>query len=150
MRWFVRLGLLICVSAAVCGCSENSYDSVPVTGTVQYKGAPVEGATVAFHGGNAKVPGTAITDAAGKFKLTSYKQGDGVPAGSYKVTVAKLKLEGAASTGPQSMEDAMKSKPSGAKESNSLPAKYASQESTPLTATVEKGKANDIALTLTD
>ena len=149
----LRFGLIVCVLAvvALCGCGGESYDSLPVSGTVTYKGSPVEGATVAFHGNSAKVPATGVTDAAGKFKLSSYNPNDGAPAGSYKVTVTKKKLEGGGGTGAASMEEAAaKSGSPAAKETDLLPAKYANQEMTPLTATVEKGKTNDIPLTLED
>lgn len=147
----LRFGFIACVLAvlAVCGCGGTDYDSVPVSGTVTYKGSPVEGATVAFHGGSASVPATGVTDASGKFKLSSYDPNDGAPAGSYKVTVTKKKIEGGAS-GKMSMEEAAKAGPATAKETDLLPAKYANLEMTPLTATVEKGKTNDIPLTLED
>jgi hypothetical protein len=151
----LRSGFIVSTIAvlvvACCGCGGESYDSVPVSGTVTHKGTPVEGATVAFHGGSAKVPATGVTDASGKFKLSSYKPDDGAPAGSYRVTVTKKKLEGGGGTGPSSMEEAAaKSGGPAAKETDLLPAKYADQEMTPLTATVEKGKTNDVTLTLED
>jgi len=147
-----RFGFIVCALAAsaVCGCGGTAYDSVPVSGTVTYKGTAVEGATVAFHGGPASAPATGVTDATGKFKLSSYNPGDGAPAGNYKVTVSKKKLE-VATSGKMSMEEAAKA-PGGsaAKETDLLPPKYASQETTTLTATVEKGKTNDVKLTLED
>ena len=131
------------------GCGE-SHDVAAVTGTVTYKGQPVEGATVAFHGANAKVLATGTTDASGKFKLTSYAPGDGAAPGSYKVTVTKQQLSGKVATGPLSMEDAAKQGATAVKETNTLPVKYQAADTTPLNAMVEKGKPNDIPLALTD
>jgi len=67
--------------------------AIPVTGTVTYDGKPLEQATVVFL---APVPGksrslaaVAITDAAGRFVLRTYRDHDGAIAGRHQVTVHK-------------------------------------------------------------
>jgi hypothetical protein len=62
----------------------------PVTGTVKVNGAPAEGVAVSFvpdgDGGQCAV---GVTDAAGKYSLTTRKKDDGAVVGRYKVGFAK-------------------------------------------------------------
>lgn len=100
----------------------------PVSGTVTYKGKPVSGAEILFHGEitiNNKVrkfEADARTDASGFYRLSTLKAFDGAPALDYKVTISKIEwtLEGNRSP-------------------NQLPASLAKPATTPLTATVKPG-----------
>jgi hypothetical protein len=79
------------------GCTGgDKLPTVPVTGTVTYNGAPLEGATVSFlpkdqSEGARGASGT--TDAQGKFKLETFLAGNkmvaGALVGEYAVTVSK-------------------------------------------------------------
>ena len=74
------------------GCSEKETGPkrVQATGTVNYKGQPVEGAMVILSPETPGVPAaTAQTDASGQFKLGTKEAGDGAVPGRYKVTIAK-------------------------------------------------------------
>lgn len=66
----------------------------PVSGTVLIDGDPVVDLTVRLVKEDAKAPAQtdpkALTDAEGKFRFTTYMDGDGVPAGNYKVLVEQL------------------------------------------------------------
>jgi hypothetical protein len=69
----------------------------PVEGQVNWNGEPFPGATVTFHPQGWKVdPGTrepsGDTGADGRFKLTTYQDGDGAPEGPYVVTVLYRKV----------------------------------------------------------
>ena len=89
---------------ATVGCGADHPPVEIVTGTVTYNGAPLAEATVTFHPSEANSIGAASrassgeTDAEGVFRLTTnYVEGnslvklDGAPAGTYSVTVSKLK-----------------------------------------------------------
>ncbi|QDV21769.1 carboxypeptidase-like regulatory domain-containing protein [Aureliella helgolandensis] len=74
------------------GCStESNPPTYPVTGTVTYKGAPVDGATIIFtsisEGGEGA---TGKSDAEGKYSLTTYVNGDGARPGDYMIKVFKF------------------------------------------------------------
>lgn len=65
----------------------------PVVGQVSYKGEPADGAVVVFQGIDEKLMGQqaplprAKCDTDGRFSLTSFKRGDGAPAGNYCVAI---------------------------------------------------------------
>ncbi|MCH8830716.1 MAG: carboxypeptidase regulatory-like domain-containing protein, partial [Planctomycetes bacterium] len=69
----LRYGLLAFGLILVSGCSsdEDRPDTIPVSGTVMYKGKPVEGATVTFRNPEASRPASGVTDSKGKFQLTT-------------------------------------------------------------------------------
>lgn len=62
--------------------------TVPVSGTVRYRGAPVADADVAFiTPGNSRYA-IGVTDGAGAFVLGTFVPGDGAVVGKHRVTVA--------------------------------------------------------------
>jgi hypothetical protein len=74
-----------------CGSGTSNPATYPVTGTITFKGAPVEGADIVL------VPSTpealaafAKSDAEGKFAVRTFEPGDGAVSGTYKVKVTKL------------------------------------------------------------
>src|SRR5206468_35759 len=72
-------------------CGPGRRPVYPVSGKVLVQGRPAAGAQLTFHpvgenGPNAIRP-VAHVDDQGNFRLTSYKEGDGAPAGEYRVTV---------------------------------------------------------------
>lgn len=84
----LKLGtLLLLVGLAGCG-SATGPGMTAVSGTVTLNGEPVGPGTVAFipsdGTGN---PATGNVDESGKFQMSVHKPGDGVPPGTYKVTV---------------------------------------------------------------
>ena len=71
------------------GCSGSDRpEMVPVSGTVMYRGEPLEGASVRFVGQIGR-PAIGRTDADGRFTLTSFDEGDGAVLGEHAVTVTK-------------------------------------------------------------
>src|SRR5262249_14892195 len=105
----------------------------PATGQVFYEGKPVAGAVVVFHpqGDKAdpKIRHAAETDKEGKFSLTTFKKGDGAPAGDYKVTVVlyEPKLKEGEVPGDRPVKSL-------------LPLKYGDPALTPLRATVKAAR----------
>ena len=68
-------------------------DTVPVTGSVTYRGKPAVGFKVTFHPqfdiGSIKFTPNGETDNLGKFTLSTGAVGNGAPPGKYKVTFEK-------------------------------------------------------------
>ena len=78
------------VAALICGCGgSGNPDTYSVTGTVTLEGSPVGGALVSFSPTGDGKPATGITDASGKYSLTTFSQGDGAVPGTYQVTITK-------------------------------------------------------------
>jgi len=134
----IRIGLLMSLlaAAAVCGCNRAGYpDTTPVTGTVTYKGEPVEGATVQLTPNSPEgKPANARTDAQGKFKMKTFQDDDGAVPGKYGVTVSKVshKGEGEGAAGDE------------------LPVKYKDPTTSGLTADVPDSGPLDLPLELKD
>jgi hypothetical protein len=127
----------------------------PVSGSVSYKGSPVDGATVVFTPLAGGHPATATTDSQGKFRLSTYAEFDGAVAGDYRVTVTKIKDESAPKSEAQLHEEAEQQ----AKTGKPLPAPvvkylvpqmYMSVEKTPLKFTVKPGQNEEAKLDLAD
>jgi hypothetical protein len=83
---------------AILGCtSKAKLDTVPVSGTVTLDDKPVDGARVAFT--PTSTTGTAaasgVTDANGRYKLTTRNPGDGALPGNYLVMISKTETGGA-------------------------------------------------------
>jgi hypothetical protein len=149
MNLSVVNGFLAAVALVLAvGCGESRQATAPVSGTVTYKGAPVEGATVAFVSTTGAESATGMTDAAGRYTLSTFEKGDGAMLGEFKVRV--FKYEGSTEevqlgdgTGPEEMpDDYVPPQEGGAAPSagpkHMLPEVYASFQRTPLSFTVEK------------
>jgi hypothetical protein len=89
------LGLIPLLSLLV-GCGEapdaGRLPIIPAGGRVLVRGEPAEGARVLLHPVDPRVGAAGLfphgsADATGAFSLTSYEQGDGAPAGRYRVSV---------------------------------------------------------------
>jgi len=129
---------------AFIGCG-NPHGTASASGTVLYKNAPVDGATVNFlprdDSPTAK-PGHGKTDSRGRFTLATYFTPDDQPAGAlpgeYAVTITKIDE-------PQGAYDPHKDPPL----KNHLPTKYASPQRSPLKATIQPG-SNQLEFKLED
>jgi hypothetical protein len=88
---FASLMLAVCFSG-INGCSRQPQrpPTFPVSGTVTLKGQPLEGARIVLVPTTPGVEGcAAVSDAQGKFQVTTFSQGDGAQAGSYGIQVTK-------------------------------------------------------------
>jgi hypothetical protein len=169
---------LLGFSVMTTGCSDpgGSAACIPVSLTVTYKGAPVEGAQVTFHSaGEGARTCQGRTDASGRAAIGTFSIDDGALAGAYKVSVAKAVEQNvskgyndpslvsggtgnAAGGGGLQAQDPvagylkqMSGKDGQALETpNSLPAKYASHETSGIAFTVQGPDANDFKVELTD
>lgn len=97
-----RIGILAAAAAMICcltlcGCTgETESDRAevyPAEGTVAVDGLPAAGVLLVLHptegspADRAGVKPSATTDVDGTFRLSTYGQNDGAPAGEYAVTV---------------------------------------------------------------
>ena len=88
LRSFAGFAILVAV-----GCTEpsNRKPTYPVSGQVVVDGQPAENLAVRAHqieGFDAENPtyASAFTDAEGRFVLSTYEAGDGIPEGKYSLT----------------------------------------------------------------
>jgi hypothetical protein len=164
MRSGVRFLVVALFCAGVgCGGEAGLKGLVAASGTVTYKGAPVEGATVAFvPDGDGKAAG-GRTDASGKFTLTTVNPGDGVLPGRYKVSVTKMvNLDTAAQVTAEDMAKMVaggKAPPMGPTKGKpgdsggvryDVPKKYSNPIESGLTAEVKASGTNDFTFELVD
>lgn len=86
---------IACCAVGVAGCGHQQYSGeLPVyriSGTVTVDGSPVENIQIALHpvgelqDGKTYYP-QGFTDGDGKVKISTYSDGDGAPAGDYRLT----------------------------------------------------------------
>lgn len=86
------LALAVGTAVAVSGCGNDKMSTRPVTGTVLVNKKPAAGAMVIFCPTSGseelmKMRPFGVVGADGKFELTSFDKGDGLPEGDYKVLV---------------------------------------------------------------
>lgn len=132
-RW-VSLWMLLPWLAAI-GCSDR-VATYPVEGRIECGGQPVDHARVVFHPLGEHTLGTlrphARTDAAGRYRLSTYGVEDGAPPGEYKVTLewGASPVEFAGWSPTEIPEEELGSGP------DRLEARYADPQSTPLSIIV--------------
>ncbi len=150
------IGLCYLISVLLfVGCSHsmasNRPKTVPVSGVVNFKGAPVAGATVTFMSiGRGGRGATGVTDSSGSFKLTTFEPRDGAIPGNYRVKIARTITVG---TPPAETVDPYKSMgkpPAPHREKDLLPTKYKRDTTSGLTAEVRAGGDNVFKFDLTD
>lgn len=156
----MAIRLLFILAIAISGCSKGSgLKLVPVTGSVKYKGAMVEGAVVTFMAKESPRISVGVTDSSGRFALTTMNTNDGAIAGDNQVTITKMPPKGTATNLMKTPDDYMKAmqgaknaKPPGSDldGKNGLPPKYADIGTSGLKRTVVVNEKNDFNFELTD
>jgi hypothetical protein len=92
MKTHVAISLALIVMG-LNGCSDNGLPLVPVRGKVTFAGGPppkpgsVAFAPIAVADGLPHRPGTANFDTSGEFEVTSFRENDGLIAGTYQASV---------------------------------------------------------------
>lgn len=125
------------ILAMVVGCSPQGPPrtaTYPVTGQVFVDGQPAAELAVFFtniNGVDKDQPtfSTANTDAEGKFKVSTYESGDGIPEGTYAVTFiwGQMNLMSMSYGGPDKLKD-----------------RYSDPENSPFKVTVKRGEPADM------
>lgn len=151
----LRLALVIAlVGWLLGGCAGQQEDkwtrarpaTFRVTGRVEMRGDPVDGAKVVFHTAaplNGKdYSAFGYTNSSGAFTLQTFREGDGAVAGEHLVTVEKITyLDPPA---PRNEADAVLPP----KEASHLPERYRSPKTSGLSAEVESGQRNAFVFTI--
>jgi hypothetical protein len=134
----------------VCGCSSGGSndkwkssrpETVPAAGMITLNGAPLEGAQVVLIPTSGGLGGSAVSDAKGSFRLTTFPPDDGVVPGSYKVMIAKSEVP--ENPDPDSPESTV---PKYAK--SLIPAKYSNPETSGLVIEIPDSGDEEIELEL--
>ncbi len=110
-----------------CGGGEApaAWPTVPTKGTLLLDGKPFGPAQLTFNPRNNEMPApSAVVDSSGNFVVTTFKKGDGAPAGVFRVSLTN---------------DPTANTPA-------HPQIYNDSQSSPLTATVESTGPNDLKL----
>jgi hypothetical protein len=131
-------------------------DLVPVVAVVKFKGEPVPDAKVLFSPESGKYSAAGVTDKQGRAVMKTEGTFEGVPAGSYKVAIAKVapaESAGQTSESAENPEDYEKqfmetSTTRAATVQSALPTKYASFETSGLTATVPPEAGSEVVFEL--
>ncbi|MCA9090662.1 MAG: carboxypeptidase regulatory-like domain-containing protein [Planctomycetaceae bacterium] len=149
---FVAMGLLLAATLSGCGGGDDHPerpDRAEVSGTVTYKGEPIDKATVSFHPEAADGKAAfAITDAEGKFVMGTFETRDGVVAGTYHVTVTKMESTSAAQVSQDDPNYNPNPPPSVSK--SLLPKKYSDPSKSGLQVTIDAEPIKDLKFELVD
>lgn len=153
VRLMLRGSVCFALLAYLVGCAEQAPidrpDTVPVSGTVTHKGAPVEGAAVTFspaEGTGYASIGT--TNGSGSFTLQSQWGAAGAVPGSYKVTITKT--EASPEEEGEVVDAALGDDEGESTVSELLPEKYGSTDTSGLTCEVKAEGENNFPFELTD
>jgi hypothetical protein len=136
--WLCAASLVALVSAFAAGCGPSIEPVFPIKGKLLVKGAPAAGARLILHpvGGSErlqKLRPHGECDANGEFTLGTHDEGDGVPLGTFKVTVV---WPAPAPTGPPADPEMVAAGP------DQLGGKYAHErpQESPLEVTIVAGQ----------
>jgi len=129
--------LLVFGSALLLGTGCNPSNTIAVTGMVTHNGKPADKAEVHFTPAEGR-PASGVTDAQGKFTLSTFSPGDGAMPGQHKVTIVQYYPPGEP---PPMTPGPLPSR---------FPIKYSDPTQTPFSAKVERGGKNDFTFDMED
>jgi len=161
MRWKPICLLGLCAGLVIftaCGkkARTGGMPVSPVQGVVTYHGNPVVGADVIFYSQEPDLPSSfGRTDDKGVYSLTTYSSNDGSPAGRKLVTILKVKAPVAAEKeasieSPEYVPPPPNGVPAVPPPKPEIPLKYASRETSGLTANVQAETENTVDFELQD
>lgn len=106
----VQARIISCLLVLLVGCGKQPADVPtvpihPVSGVVTLDGKPIEGARLTLISLQGQQPGditpNGISDAEGKFQISTYSVGDGAPDGAYAITVSWPEIRNAGGSEPE-------------------------------------------------
>lgn len=135
-RKTVSLFALSAAVAATClGCGKKGPETFSVAGRVTFEGKPVPEGRIVFYPERGR-PAMANIEPDGVYRLTTFKPGDGAPAGRYRVTIDAKQVS--APTQAKSIQDEIRVGPAGPTTVKWLvPEKYSNPDTSPLKAEVK-------------
>lgn len=134
MKKLAQYGLVFALALTLAGCGGSDRPPMEkVSGTVTLDDQPIEGASVMFMPVDGGKPAYGVTDAAGRFRLTTYDDGDGALVGDHRVTITKKEVSGVIVT-----EDGLSGgiAPEGIQEKWIIPERYSNPDASGLEQTV--------------
>lgn len=143
------LAAMVCGAALLAGCGSNSkFDTIPIKGTVTYKGKPLTKGIVTYLPAKSGVGRTANgpLDANGAFIMTTHAKHDGVAPGDYNIVVF---CYDESSEAPQTREE-REAKGQAFKQKSLIPEKYTNPATSGLTDTVDDNHSGVKQIELTD
>jgi hypothetical protein len=154
-KWFYGTSLCLYLFV-VSGCNSAPDNIAPASGIVTLDGKPVAEARVMFYPVGGARSSHATTNDKGEFKVSTFGVHDGALVGRHLVTVTKIdtaaqvKVDPAegymgAGYGAMMSPEALKKN---AKPKQTLPAKYATKESSGIEVEIVKGQTNNFPLNL--
>ena len=130
----LHVGNYVIVCLAVLGCGESQIPTYPVSGTVVFEdGSPTRTGTVELESLDHKLTATGTIREDGSFVLGTYKSNDGACAGQHRAIVVQLIINDGT---------VIHSKDHG----KPVDPRFASYNTSPLTATVEARDSNSVKL----
>ena len=146
-----RSGLAFCFAAAVavttCGCGDSDAPTMAsVKGTVLYNGEQLEGAVVLFTPLTVGQTARGITDAQGRFQLSTSSDNDGAVIGNHLVTISKREQYDA----PEQDPDRPPIPDTRPPPKSLIPEKYGQVRESPFKSEVTADGENDFKFELTD
>ncbi len=89
MRLHYSLAVFAVSTIACCGCG-GKYSTYSVKGQVTLEdGAPLDDVQITFQCDDPAITATAVSDARGYYALGTIAEGDGAPAGTYRVAIVE-------------------------------------------------------------
>jgi hypothetical protein len=150
-----RLAPVLLLVVPIAGCATggqtNRKPTKKVTVIVNYKGAPLEGATITFLPQGADVKECVAygkTDAQGKAKMKTYVEGDGAVVGTHKVLLDKSESVGGQKVDVDSPQYDPSAPPATVK--YHVPQKYGNPATSGLSAEVKESGPNEFTFDVTD
>lgn len=146
MSWLMLAGMGLWI-----GCQQSGLEgTIGASGTVTYQGKPVEGATVVFAPEGQGRAASGLTDASGRFQLTTLTASDGILPGKYQVAISKTEVVGGMTEEESQAYTAEHGEPPAVTTKELLPEKYKSPATSGLTAEVTEGGVNDFTFDLAE
>ena len=153
MRKLLTVALCLHVLFVLFGCGRSGLPGlVPAAGIVTFNDEPIEWAVISFAPMSGTRSASAVTDASGKFVVTTLDYGDGMQPGEYKVIVTKKTGTSGTTSASASSSAEDRGRSRDRKDDrlivNHLPLKYGNKDTSGLTVSISSKGNKNIALKL--